>query len=130
MQKFITICFILESLQFTGYVVATPRIPTNAKVVIHQVNHAAKAQDFAALHALMVEEFVWSFGGDGDAKQTIEAWKKDPDALKVLYKVTRMKCTLVESDIVECPDTAGSDYRAGFKETVSGWRMIYFVAGD
>lgn len=109
----------------------TKPIPDDAKAVIRSVRIAAKAKDYAALKRLMVPEFTWSFGGDGDANQAIEAWQQDPKALQSLYRVTGLPCTFrTDIDHVQCPPNAGYRYRAGFIRTDMGWRMSYFVAGD
>jgi len=105
-------------------------IPLEAQSVILKVQLAAKANDLAALTKLMVKEFTWSFGGDLDAEQALAAWNENPEAIKELYRVASKQCTMREEKIVECPTNAGINYRAGFKNTESGWRMIYFVAGD
>lgn len=109
---------------------AAANIPLEAQSVVLKVNRAAKANDLAALQKLMVKEFTWSFGGDLDAEQALAAWKENPEAIKELYRVTSKQCTMREERIVECPTNAGINYRAGFQNTESGWRMIYFVAGD
>jgi len=31
---------------------------------------------------------------------------------------------------VECPANMGASFRAGFKWTDGGWKMVYFVGGD
>ncbi|MYM39929.1 hypothetical protein [Duganella qianjiadongensis] len=106
-------------------------IPDDAKSVIHAVHVAAKARDYRALKALMVSEFTWSFGGDGDANQAIEAWKHDQQALYELSRVTRLRCSFItDVSTIQCPANAGIYYRAGFTKTADGWRMFYFVAGD
>jgi hypothetical protein len=106
-------------------------IPTDARSVVGAVRAAAKAKDYVALRRLMVSDFTWSFGGDGDAKQAIEAWRRDPGALKELYRVTGLQCSFRSSvNDIQCPPNAGFHYRAGFTKTDSGWRMSYFVAGD
>ena len=107
-----------------------PILDEEAAKVIRQVHFAAKRKDFASLEKLMVTEFVWSFGGDGDAKQALEEWRTNPSALGHLYRVTGMKCTVYSKDSIECPRNAGVSYRAGFERMPGGWRMTYFVAGD
>ncbi len=106
-------------------------IPNMAKVAIQSVRAAAKSKDYVTLKRWMVPEFTWSFGGDGDADQAIEAWRKDPAALRELYRVTGKLCTYRTSvNDIQCPPNAGYKYRAGFTRTDDGWRMSYFVAGD
>lgn len=106
-------------------------IPTEAQTVIHQVRDAAKARDFQALRRLMVSEFTWSFGGDGDADQAIQAWKQDLAALGELYRIASHQCAFsADERHIQCPPKAGYNYRAGFTKTEQGWRMVYFVAGD
>lgn len=105
-------------------------IPIEAQALISKVHAAASKKDTVALKKLMVAEFVWSFGGDGDAEQAIQAWKADKSILKNLYRVTGRDCVRKTDQSIECPKNAGTSYRAGFKQTSDGWRMIYFVAGD
>jgi hypothetical protein len=111
--------------------IAAPGIPPEAQKLIYQVHSAAKNRDFATLEKLMVNEFVWSFGGDENAKQAIAAWKEDPVLFQHLQRVTGQTCQFAYGGtIIECPRNAGINYRAGFKQTTAGWRMVYFVAGD
>lgn len=111
--------------------VAKRPIPQDAKAIIRSVHVAANAKDYRALKALMVPEFKWSFGGDSDADQAIEAWKHDQEALRELSRVTRLRCSFIaEANTIQCPANAGIYYRAGFTKTAEGWRMLYFVAGD
>jgi hypothetical protein len=106
-------------------------MPTEAQVVIRSVRTAAKTKDFAALRKLMVPEFTWSFGGDGDADQAIAAWKRDPSAIRELYRVTGLRCAFnTDERNIQCPPNAGYRYRVGFTKTEQGWWMSYFVAGD
>lgn len=109
---------------------AAPAVPMEAEEIIRQVHAAAKRKDVAALKNLMVSEFVWSFGGDGDANQALAAWEEDPVAFQQLYRVTGRTCAVKSGGTVECPRNGDTHYRAGFRETSSGWRMVYFVAGD
>lgn len=47
-----------------------------------------------------------------------------------LYRITGEECAFEAEGLVQCPPNTGMKYRAGFKETPEGWRMVYFVAGD
>jgi hypothetical protein len=78
----------------------------------------------------MIREFQWSFGGDNDAEQALDAWKGDPKYLRNLARVTAQSCRFITRAIIECPAKAAKGYRAGFARTPEGWRMRYFVAGD
>lgn len=112
--------------------IAADRIPKEAVSVIADVHDAAVRKDLGKLRTKMVDEFVWSFGGDGDADQAISNWRDEPDALKALARVTSGPCGPLEGavEIIQCPGNAGIEYRAGFKQTKNGWRMVWFVAGD
>jgi hypothetical protein len=118
----ILLAFSLSSL-------AAP-ISIEAQSVISKVHTAAKEKDTVTLKKLMVTEFIWSFGGDGNAEQAIQAWKADKSIFKKLYRVTGEGCITKPDHSIECPKNAGTGYRAGFKKTTEGWRMFYFVAGD
>lgn len=78
----------------------------------------------------MAKEFLWSFGGDGNASQAIDAWRNDPAYLKNLSRITNLKCKYTNDKRVECPANAGTGYRAVFKQLPDGWRMTSFVNGD
>ena len=109
---------------------AAQAVPAPAQTVIQQVHRAAKAKNFSALEKLMAKEFLWSFGGDGNAKQAIEAWKANPRALRQLYRITGSRCVVRRDESVECPPIAGVSYRARFIESANGWLMVSFVEGD
>jgi hypothetical protein len=109
---------------------AAKPLPPGAMVVIQSVHAAAGQQRHAALQGLMAPEFVWSFGGDADARQAMAAWKADPKALKALHRATGMPCAALPDGSVECPRSAGRAARARFEFTAQGWRMVSFVAGD
>lgn len=105
-------------------------LPKAATSVIIQTHKAAKAADYVTLQSLMTHDFIWSFGGDASATQAIAAWKANPSLLDQLHKATRQPCTYLADRTLECPINPGTGYRAGFKNTTSGWRMYYFVQGD
>jgi len=109
---------------------ARSAVPDDARKVIRSVHEAASKRDFTAVRSLMVDDFQWSFGGDRDAGQAIDAWKADPRALDALARVTSRDCGVVTTDTIECPRGAGTRARAGFLRTSGGWRMHYFVEGD
>jgi len=108
---------------------AARSIPPAAAAVIRDVHAAAAASDYAALERAMTSEFVWSFGGDGEAAQALDQWRKKPRYLRELHRVTSASCDYRDG-LVECPARAGAGYRAGFRLTAAGWKMVYFVAGD
>jgi hypothetical protein len=109
---------------------AAPAVPQQAANVIKRVHAASAKKDWAALRAEMLSEFIWSFGGDAGAEQAIKAWRADPKLLAQLHRITGQRCEPTTGGIIQCPNSAGVGYRAGFRKTPAGWRMIYFVAGD
>jgi hypothetical protein len=123
----VTVCVALVASIKQSH--AAPPLPTAAQVIIREVSAAASRKDFVALEALMAREFTWSFGGDVDAKQALAEWQSQPRYLQELRRVTRLPCQQ-QGEYVECPANANAGYRAGFKRTQAGWRMVYFVAGD
>ncbi|GAB2879134.1 hypothetical protein GCM10027277_55480 [Pseudoduganella ginsengisoli] len=127
-----SVAIILAMLSKAGHAgLERKPIPAEARKVIQEVHVAAKAKNFTALRSQMVSEFTWSFGGDGDASQAIDAWRRDPAALRELHRVTGGRCVFYADDKnIQCPPNAGYRYRAGFTKTEQGWRMSYFVAGD
>lgn len=105
-------------------------VPPELKKLISQVGDAAKRKDFVTLRSAMVLEFVWSFGGDGDADQAIAEWKKYPQYLRDLAAATRAKCGAEGPEYIQCPAKAGTQFRAGFRLDGGQWKMAYFVGGD
>ena len=105
-------------------------IPAGARQVISSAHTAAAKHDLPALRALMTDEFTWTFGGDSNADQAIAAWRSDPSAIAALHRITGKSCGRISEQFIQCPQNAGTSYRAGFTETLAGWRMAYFVAGD
>ena len=128
-MKRTTVAVILAFF-ITGHALAATPIPEDAQAIIRAVGSAAARQDLAALDKLMIREFTWSFGGDRDARQALDAWRADPGYLAQLSRATAAKCGYVTPKIIECPTKAGTGHRAGFERTRDGWRMSYFVAGD
>ena len=113
----------------TGQAAALPP-PSGAKEIIARVNRAAKQQDYVALRADMAQEFTWSFGGDSRAEQAIAEWQKQPRYMLELARITRARCAYRKDQYVECPASAGTSFRAGFKLIEGRWKMVYFVEGD
>jgi hypothetical protein len=104
--------------------------PSGALEVIARVNRAARQMDYVALRADMIKEFSWSFGGDSSAEQAIAEWKKQPEYMRQLGRVTKMRCAYRKDKYVECPANAGTSFRAGFKMSEGQWKMVYFIGGD
>jgi hypothetical protein len=98
--------------------------------VISQIGDASQRKDFNALRSAMVQNFVWSFGGDSDADQAIAEWKKNPQYLRDLALASRAKCGAEGSEYIQCPANAGTRFRAGFRLVGGQWKMAYFVGGD
>ena len=126
---------LLTTVAFLGCVgqsaVAEPEaLPADLKSVIAQVRDAATHMDFAALRRNMIEEFIWSFGGDGSAEQALTEWRRDAKYLKALAAATNAECSLSGTDYVQCPVDAGLSFRAGFKHVGAQWKMVSFVEGD
>ncbi|MCI0405807.1 MAG: hypothetical protein L0209_07010 [candidate division Zixibacteria bacterium] len=108
----------------------TKPLPKEAYETIAQLKKAAQGNDFAKLRSLMVDEFTWSFGGDVDANQAINAWRKDKRYLAELQATLKSGCHKTERNKINCPSKGGFDFRAGLVKTKAGWRMEYFVEGD
>ena len=100
------------------------------RLVISRVNEASVRKDLVALRSLMVEEFTWSFGGDGSADQALAEWKSKPKLLSALAAATRGPCEPIGKGVIQCPRNAGVNHRAGFKAIDGNWKLVYFVAGD
>ena len=130
--SFRSIAMLAISLSGAGTCVpgiAAPTVPPDALAVIAQVNTAATRKDFAALEALMTPEFIWSYGGDASATGALANWESHPKVLKDLQRITSSPC-VARSALVECAASTKGGFRAGFKQTPAGWRMVYFVEGD
>lgn len=104
-------------------------VPKDAQLLVARIHILAKSRDVMAMESNMVNDFVWGFGGDGDSKQAVENWKRNPKLLDQLYLVTGQKCGF-DGQTVQCPVNPGIKYRAGFQQTENGWKMIYLVAGN
>lgn len=104
--------------------------PPGAREVIARVNRAARQMDYGALRADMIQDFRWSFGGDSSAEQAIAEWRKRPEYMRQLAKVTYATCAYREDKSVECPSNAGTSFRAGFELCGGRWKMVYFIGGD
>jgi hypothetical protein len=104
--------------------------PKGAVEAIRIAADAAKKKDFPAVRQLMIDKFSWSFGGDSDADQAIEEWKKERRYLVALEQVLRRGCRAADAAHVECPGRGGLKFRAGFLKTAKGWKLEYFVEGD
>lgn len=115
---------------FPYFAFALEPVPPEAEEAIAAVHLAASKNDFKSLKAMMVREFTWSFGGDNSSEQAIASWRADPEAMAVLAEVTSKQCGPISKEYIQCPQQAGISFRAGFTQTTSGWRMVYFVAGD
>src|SRR5262245_10275415 len=98
-----------------GSATAAAPIPQEALEVIKSVSSAAAQRDFSTLDKFMVREFTWSFGGDRDARQALDAWRTKRDYLTQLHRVTSRKCEFITKTIIECPAKAGTSHRAGFE---------------
>ena len=105
-------------------------LPKEAAEAIRIVADSAKKRDFMTLRGLMVDEFRWSFGGDSDANQATDEWKKDGRYLTELERVLRGNCRPAEAGHIECPGRGDLSFRAGFLRTPKGWKLEYFVEGD
>ena len=109
----------------------TRKIPADAESVIQRVRKAAETEDLKTLRSLMVQDFVWSFGGDRDADQALNEWKKESDVLSHMIRVLDKGCRSTGPRTIECPGAGKLSYRAGFTQRTTGqWLMEYFVAGD
>jgi hypothetical protein len=114
------------------------KLPPEASAVIDRVRKAAEQSDWSALRKVMVREFTWSFGGDRDADQAIEAWKNRPEYVRELGRVLRMGCRVdttrygdgTNAERIKCDGKSGLQFRAGFINTPEGWKLEYFVEGD
>jgi len=120
---------IVFAASFAAIVHAAPPIPPAARSAILAVNTAANHKDYAALQALMSEDFIWSYQGAPSAVTAIAEWQSHPKMLKDLHHVTSLPCEQ-KSALVECAEATKGGFRAGFKQTAAGWRMVYFVEGD
>ena len=120
---------IIFAASFAALAHAAPPIPPAAHSAIQAVSAAANHKDFAALQALMSEDFIWSYQGAPSAVAAIAEWQSHPKMLKELQRITTLPCEQ-KSALVECAESAKGGFRAGFKQTTAGWRMVYFVEGD
>ena len=78
----------------------------------------------------MAREFTWSFGGDSNAEQAIDEWKKQPRYMLQLGRVTKSQVHVSQGQIRRMPGECRRSFRAGFKLSEGQWKMVYFVEGD
>jgi hypothetical protein len=95
-------------------------IPLQARKIIQQVHAASAKKDLSALSRLMVRDFQWSFGGDRDVQQALDAWKANPSYLRNLRRVTGQQCDFRTPETIQCPVKAGVNFRAGFEKAADG----------
>ena len=69
----LTAATVLWLLWVAGSAAAGAPVPHDAQEVIRTISSAAARADFAAFDKLMVREFTWSFGGNRDARQALDA---------------------------------------------------------
>lgn len=134
----VAMCLAVTSSTFGGDSRDPRLLPAAAARIIDRVRQAAQKRDLTNLRKLMVREFIWSFGGDRDADQAVEAWKDDPRYLREMARVLEQGCHIDVTRYgsertkhrVKCPGTGNLSFRAGFIHTPDGWCMEYFVEGD
>ncbi len=130
--------FVAAALLALSAAPGAGKLPPEASEVVDRVGQAAERSDWTALRKSMVREFTWSFGGDRDADQAIEAWKNDPQYARELNWVIRLGCHVdttrygdgAKASRIKCDGKGGMHFRAGFIDTAEGWKLEYFVAGD
>lgn len=113
-------------------------MPPDATALIDRVSRAAEQHDWKTLRSLMINEFLWSFGGDRDAGQAIQEWKNHPEYGRELSRVLRTGCHVdttryggnANASRIKCDGIGGTHPRAGFIKLPEGWKFEYFVAGD
>lgn len=113
----------------------TVAVPADARATIDRVRTAAQKRDFATLQTLMVKEFVWSFGGDDDSRQAIDAWRKEPARyLSALVLVLGSPCAVDTEKRhgahISCPGSSQTSFHAGLVSIDGGWKLAYFVEGE
>lgn len=130
MRSIILSCGLTALLALPSAIAQTQQ--PEARILVARVHAAAVARDFAALERLMDPNFISSFGGDGGIAEALASWREDPKQLETLAQVTQSadECEALSDATLECPANAGIGWRAGFSASPSGWRLIYFVAGD
>jgi hypothetical protein len=71
-------------------------VPHNVEVTRQRIHAAARAGDFGGLHALMVEEFSWSFGGNLDRDEAIAYLRDNPELLDVIAGLLELPYGVVD----------------------------------
>ena len=105
-------------------------VPRSASTLVATVHSKATSGRVSTLIPLLAKDFISSFGGDGGPEEAERLWNSDSKYLQELAKATKGPCALQAQDYVECPASAGSGYRAGFKLVSGKWTFASFVAGD
>jgi hypothetical protein len=122
----------------TGDVASPAGAPTVVMDTARAILTAASACDWEALHALMADEFTYSFGGTASPDEAITVWREEDFDTRVLATlVDRLRAGIPTSftspteppvTYYEWADPAGEfGYRVGITDA-GEW--VYFVAGD
>jgi hypothetical protein len=105
-------------------------IPTPAAVRVHALRAALRAGDFDAVRTFLIEDFVWSAGGQPSADQALIMWRADPTIPSALVMALEGGCG-TDGDEVACPAAAASGaLRATFKRDGAEWKLASFVAAE
>ena len=131
-------CILAAPLAAAAQTSRSEALPSGVSTIIESAPEAARVRDLTALRSLMITGFLWSFGGDRDVTQAVEAWKSDSRYLDEMVRVLRQGCHIDSREYrqvplprrIECPGSGGMTFHAGFIETPDGWRMEYFTEGD
>jgi hypothetical protein len=105
-------------------------VPEAARQRLIQIHAAAARRDLAALRALMDPAFTWSFGGDTDADQAIEAWRQDPSRLGALQRALEQGRCEPDGRYLTCEDAPSATGRLVLRQDGGQWIWEAFVEGD
>src|SRR5256712_12143866 len=85
-------CILAAPLAAAAQTSRSEALPSGASTIIESALEAARVRDLTALRSLMITGFLWSFGGDRDVTQAVEAWESDSRYLDEMVRVLRQGC--------------------------------------
>src|SRR2546425_2345555 len=107
-------CILAARLAAGAQTSRSEALPSGASTIIESALEAARVRDLTALRSLMITGFLWSFGGDRDVTQAVEAWKSDSRYLDEMVRVLRQGCHIDSREYRQgplAPRVAGSGAR-------------------
>src|SRR2546425_2034471 len=122
-------CLVAARLGAAAQTSRSEALPSGASTIIESALEAARVRDLTALRSLMITGFLWSFGGDRDVTQAVEAWKSDSRYLDEMVRVLRQGCHIDSREYrqgalpprVRGPGAGGKTFHPGLIGEAGRW---------